>query len=204
VRAIAADDGDMLVELEDGRRIAAATVVWAAGLRAHPLGRAIGDVADDGRLTVDAALRVAGHSAIFAAGDMARAGAAPGHATLMSCQHAMPTGRVAGHNAVRLLVGAEPLTYSQPMYVTCLDLGAAGAMFAHGWQRTVMWTGADAKAVKHMINGRLIAPPAADNPELALRLADPAPSPDLTPDALAARWRAMLDAAKSSAGQTNT
>jgi NADH dehydrogenase len=191
-RIAAANDADATVEPEDGSRIAAATIVWAGGLRAHPLGRDAGITDADGRLTVDATLRVAGHADIFAAGDMARAGAAPEHATLMSCQHAMPTGRVAGHNAVRLLAGLEPIAYAQPMYVTCLDLGEAGALLTQGWAREVVWTGADAKAVKRFINGRLIAPPAADRPELALQLADPTPLPVLGPDALAARWRAML------------
>jgi NADH dehydrogenase len=78
------------------------------------------------------------------------------------------------------------------MYVTCLDLGAAGGLLTHGWNRRVVWTGADAKAVKRMINGRLIAPPAADNPDLALQLADATPLPAIEPAALAARWRTML------------
>lgn len=191
--------GETIVRVDDGSSIEAATVVWAAGLRAHPLAQAVGRVDADGRLAVDAALRVEGQAAIFAAGDMARAVAAPGHDTLMSCQHAMPTGRVAGHNAVRLLAGVEPITYSQPMYVTCLDLGDAGALFAQGWDRAVLWTGGDAKAVKRLINGRLIAPPPAGNPELALQLADPTPLPVAEPDALVARWRAMLDAAGTKA-----
>ncbi len=184
--------GDAAVALADGTRIDAATVIWAAGMQAHPLGRAAGAVEPDGRLKVDTALRVNGHADVFAAGDMARAGAAPGHDTLMSCQHAMPTGRVAGHNAVRHLAGAEPIAYTQPMYVTCLDLGAAGGLFAHGWGRAVMWTGAEAKSVKRMINGRLIAPPPASRPDLALQLADPTPMPVAEADALAARWRALL------------
>jgi NADH dehydrogenase len=188
--------GDRVVELGDGTRIEAATVIWAAGLRAHPLGHAVGSVEADGRLAVDTALRVNGHAAIFAAGDMARAGAVPGHDTLMSCQHAMPTGRIAGHNAVRCLAGVAPIAYTQPMYVTCLDLGAAGGLFAHGWDRAVIWTGAQAKAVKRMINGRLIAPPPADKPDLALKLADPTPMPALPADALADRWRGLLEAGR--------
>lgn len=196
VRAIQRGEAcDVLMDLQGGGRLTAATVVWAVGLRAQPLTGVLGAVDAEGRLTVNATLQVAGHTAIFAAGDAACAGAAPGHATLMSCQHAMPTGRVAGHNAVRALAGVELLTYSQPMYVTCLDLGAAGAMLAHGWSRTVMWTGADAKAVKRMINGQLILPPPAHNPDLALRLADPTPLPAVTADALAIRWKAMLEAA---------
>lgn len=194
VRTIAADSdtGDVHVDMADGERIATATVIWATGMQAHPLGRAVGAVDDDGRLPVDAALRVPGHAALFAAGDMARASTAPGHNTLMSCQHAMPTGRIAGHNAVRVLAGVDPIAYAQPMYVTCLDLGGAGGLFTHGWNRSVVWTGAEAKSVKQAINGWLIAPPLAGQPELALQLADPTPLPAIGPDEVAARWRSML------------
>ncbi|TWT15048.1 NAD(P)/FAD-dependent oxidoreductase [Reyranella sp. CPCC 100927] len=194
VRTITADDrsADMRVELEDGSTIAAATVVWATGMQANPLGRAVGAVGPDGRLSVDAALRVHGHAAILAAGDMARASTAPGHDSLMSCQHAMPMGRTAGHNAVRLLAGVEPIAYAQPRYVTCMDLGDAGGLVTHGWDRTVVWTGAEAKSVKQAINGWLIAPPPASQPELALQLADPTPMPAVDPDQMAAQWRTLL------------
>ncbi len=177
--------------LECGETIAAATIVWAAGMRAHPLGATIGHTDTEGRLSVDVMLRVNGQPRIFAAGDMAKAAAAPGHATLMSCQHAMPTGRTAGHNALRVLAGAEPITYAQPMYVTCLDLGPAGGLVTHGWERSVLWTGAEAKAVKRIINGRIIAPPPADA-DRALQAADPTPLPAVGPEALADRWRALL------------
>jgi NADH dehydrogenase len=179
------------IVLENGEQIAAATVVWAAGMRAHPLGAAVGPTDAEGRLGVDAALRVDGQARIFAAGDMARAAATPGNTTLMSCQHAMPTGRVSGNNALRVLAGAEPIAYTQPMYVTCLDLGAAGGLLTHGWQRSVLWTGAEAKAVKRIINGRIIAPPPADA-ERALQAADPTPLPAVGPEALVSRWRALL------------
>lgn len=194
------DAGDRIVTLADGQTIAAATVVWAAGMRAHPLGGALGTVDADGRLPVDATLRVAGHRSVFAAGDTARAPTAPGHHTLMSCQHAMPTGRVAGHNAVRVLADVGPIAYAQPAYATCLDLGPAGGVLTHGWDRNVVWTGADAKAVKRFINGRLIAPPPADNPDLALQLADTTPLPVADAAGVAARWRAMLGDAVSKAG----
>jgi len=190
--AVDGDTGDVHVDMANGERIAAATVIWATGMQAHPLGRAVGAVDADGRLPVDAALRVPGHATLFAAGDMARASTAPGHDTLMSCQHAMPTGRIAGHNAVRVLAGVDPIAYAQPMYVTCLDLGGAGGLFTHGWNRSVVWTGAEAKSVKQAINGWLIAPPPAGQPELALQLADPTPLPAIGPDEVAARWRSML------------
>lgn len=63
-------DGD---GLEAGReRIRAATVLWAAGVEASPLGRSLGLVPDrQGRVPVEPDLSVAGHAEVFVAGDMA-------------------------------------------------------------------------------------------------------------------------------------
>ena len=53
-------------------RIAARTVLWAAGVAASPLGRTLGAPLDrTGRVLVDADLRVPGHPDIFVAGDLA-------------------------------------------------------------------------------------------------------------------------------------
>lgn len=90
----------------------------------------------------------------------------------MSCQHALRLGSVAGHNAVADLLGLPLLPYHQEAYVTCLDLGAAGAVFTRGWNRAVALVGAEAKALKRQINTRWIYPPPADR-EAAFAAADP-------------------------------
>ena len=64
---------------------------------------------------------------IFAAGDAACAPLDGGHFSVMSCQHARPMGRFAGHNAVCDLLGRPMLPLRIDWYVTCLDLGAWGA-----------------------------------------------------------------------------
>jgi NADH dehydrogenase len=46
-------------------------------------------------------------------------------------------------------------------YVTCLDLGAAGAIFTRGWDRKVMVSGADGADIKKRINQH-IHPPVDD------------------------------------------
>lgn len=84
-----------------------------------------------------------------------------GHRTLMSCQHAMPLGRIAGNNAMADLLGVPATAYAQPRYVTCLDLGPWGAVLTHGWQREVKLAGAEAKALKRQINRQWIYPPLA-------------------------------------------
>jgi len=161
------------VTLADGARIRAATAIVTVGLKASPLAEALAVARDAaGRVAVDPMLRVTGIAGVFAGGDMARAEADDDHLALMSCQHALRTGRVAGHNAARDLLGLALRPYRQPDYVTCLDLGASGAVFTKGWDRAVAMTGAEAKALKRKINREIIYPPEADR-GLILAQADP-------------------------------
>jgi len=74
----------------------------------------------------------------------------------------MTMGRYAGYNAAHDLMGLELEPYRQERYVTCLDLGTAGAVFTRGWDREVELTGEEAKARKRMINGEIIYPPSGD------------------------------------------
>src|SRR6201999_976423 len=99
-----------------------------------------------GRLHVDRNLKVVGHTDVYATGDVAYAATDDlGNHTMMSCQHAMNLGRSAGHNVAAGLLGVEPIPYSQPKYVTCLDLGPWGAVYTEGWEREVKMSGAQAK-----------------------------------------------------------
>lgn len=152
------------VELENGERIPAMTAVLATGLRASPLADALPATRDSlGRLVVDDMLRVPDLPDVFATGDVAHANVdEAGHVALMSCQHAMTMGRYAGYNAVRDVMGALLQAYRQERYVTCLDLGAAGAVFTQGWNREVELTGEDAKNFKRRVNGEFIYPPSGD------------------------------------------
>ena len=94
------------VELSDGSVIETATAIWTGGLAASPLTSCIGGARDDlGRLVVDQFLRVPGTPAVFAAGDTAAAQDPAGHRVLQSCQHAIPLGKFAGHNAASDLLG---------------------------------------------------------------------------------------------------
>jgi NADH:ubiquinone reductase (H+-translocating) len=162
------------VTLSGGERLASRTTVWAGGLRASPLTRQLGVATDQlGRLPVDTHLRVAGADHVFAGGDVARAFADVDQPTLMSCQHAIPLGKFAGHNAAADLVGGDMLPYRQPDYVTCLDLGPAGALFTRGWDRAVLFTGAVGKRLKEQINRRDIYPPLPATREGLLEAARP-------------------------------
>jgi NADH dehydrogenase len=92
---IASVDGSS-VTLDAGRRIDTATVVWAAGVRAHPLVRAWGlPLDEDGRVVVDSSLRIPGRPDIWALGDCAAVpnAATPGRFDPPTCQHAVRQAR---------------------------------------------------------------------------------------------------------------
>jgi NADH dehydrogenase len=146
--------------LDDGTRIATASIVVTTGLVANPLGAGIGGTLDEmGRLHVDDNLRVKGRTDIFVAGDMAHAAADDTHVALMSCQHAGTMGKYVGYSAARDLLGLALRPYRQPNYTTCIDLGEYGAMYSEGWEREVKYSGAEANARKRMINEQRIYPP---------------------------------------------
>jgi NADH:ubiquinone reductase (H+-translocating) len=152
------------VSLSTGEQLAAATVVWCAGMRASPLTEQL-PVARDrlSRVPVDDNLRVIGVPSVFAAGDVAAARMDDAHLSVMSCQHGRPMGRYAGFNVVSDLFDEPMLALRIPWYVTVLDLGPAGAVYTEGWDRVVVSNGARAKATKRTINTRRIYPPLTRN-----------------------------------------
>ena len=168
------------VSLTNGEHIETATVIWAAGMRAAPLTAQIPAERDtSGRLLVDRELRVQSVSGVFATGDAAKALCDDkGKYALMSCQHATRMGAFAGNNAAAELLGVPTRPYHQEAYVTCLDLGAAGALFTRGWERKVEMVGDAAKKTKHEINTVWIYPPRAER-AAALASANPERVTDL-------------------------
>ena len=162
------------VTLSSGEHIECATVIWAAGIRAAPLTAQIPAERDNfGRLLVDRDLRVPSVAGVFATGDAARAACDDvGNYALMSCQHATRMGAFAGNNAAAELLGVPTRPYHQKAYVTCLDLGEAGAVFTRGWDRKVEMVGEVAKKTKREINTVWIYPPRAER-AAALASADP-------------------------------
>jgi len=158
--------------LEDGSEIPAATVVWTGGALSSPLGQSLGVALDDlGRAPVDGHLRVTGVTDIFAAGDAARVPVDDDHIAVMSCQHAMPQGKFAGHNAAADLLGDACLDYRQPTYVTCLGLGPDNAIYTEGWDRIVRNT--DAHQLKRDILTQWIYPPQSGDRAETLAAAEP-------------------------------
>ncbi|TWH96521.1 FAD-dependent oxidoreductase [Bradyrhizobium daqingense] len=169
------------VTLSSGEHIETETVIWAAGIRAAPLTAQIPGERDNfGRLLVDRCLQVSSVQDVFAAGDAARAACDDdGNYALMSCQHATRMGAFAGNNAAAELLGLATRPYHQKGYVTCLDLGGAGALFTRGWEREVTMVGDVAKRTKQEINTVWIYPPKAER-AAALASADPERATDVT------------------------
>jgi len=66
------------VTLSTGARVAAGTVLWAAGVEASPLGALVGDVDRAGRVLVEDDLSVPGYPEVFVAGDLALVPGVPG------------------------------------------------------------------------------------------------------------------------------
>jgi len=152
------------------------TVVLTTGMIAAPFAAEVPGAHDElGRIMVDRTLRSTSAREIFVAGDAAAADGGDGRLVLQSCQHALQLGRFAGENAARDLLALPLLDYVQPPYITCLDLGRAGAVFTRGWDRVVERAGVEAKTIKRRINTEVIYPPANGTREelLALSSLDP-------------------------------
>ena len=162
------------ITLKDGQTIASQTVIWTVGVQANDLTGQIDAPRDrQGRLHVNAQLQVVGHDDIYATGDVAYAATDDkGNHALMTCQHAILLGKFAGNNAAADLLEVAPLPYRQENYVTCLDLGAWGAVYTEGWDQQVKLTRAEAKNLKLSIVSELIYPPKADR-AVAFEIADP-------------------------------
>lgn len=160
--------------LKNGEHVASSTVILTVGVQASPLTRQIpGERDPQGRLHVDQHLRVIGQNAVYATGDVAFASTDDqGNHALMTCQHAIMLGRFVGHNVVADLIGIDPLPYRQVNYVTCLDLGAWGAVYSEGWDQVVKFTKEEGKKIKVSITNELIYPPQAER-EVAFAAADP-------------------------------
>ncbi|MCQ1104274.1 NAD(P)/FAD-dependent oxidoreductase [Acinetobacter baumannii] len=162
------------VTLSNGEKIETETVIWTAGMRANPLTSQIAGEKDNlGRLIGDAYLHAPEAKNIFVTGDTVKVPTDDlGNFNVMSCQHAMSLGRVAGYNAAAELVNLPLHPYSQPKYVTCVDLGPWGALYTEGWDRQVQFVREEAKKIKQEINTVWIYPPVADR-EAVFAIANP-------------------------------
>lgn len=133
------------VELADGERVAADTVLWTGGTRVSPLAEAAGLTVDErGRVVTDAALRSVSHPEVYAVGDAAAV--RQGYGVMYgTCQGGMPTGVHAAVSIVRELGGRQPRPFRFGYYHTPVSLGRHDAVvqFTHpdGTPRRIRLTG---------------------------------------------------------------
>ena len=102
------DRGGVSLQAPDGvtERVAARTVIWAAGVRASDLAGELGrlanaDVDKAGRVTVQPDLTLAGHPEVIVMGDMARV--SDGHGGVQDLPGLAPVAIQQGHYAAKLI-----------------------------------------------------------------------------------------------------
>ena len=117
----------------DGERIAASTVLWAAGVAASPIARSLGVPLDRaGRVLVLPDLTIPGHPEIAVVGDLASAPAAIGGPFPGTSPVAIQEGRHAAKNALRSLAGRplEPFHFFDKGTMAVIGRAAAVAEIA--------------------------------------------------------------------------
>src|SRR5204862_2715101 len=109
-------------------RLAAKTVIWAAGVKSSPLGAALGAPLDRaGRVQVSPDLSVPGHAEIFVAGDLAAVDGVPGIAPA-----AKQMGRHAARNVIRRINGEPTLEFTYRDYGQLATIGRNAAVVMIG------------------------------------------------------------------------
>jgi NADH dehydrogenase len=112
----------------DEERIAARTVLWAAGVASSPLGRSLGAPLDRaGRVQVEPDLSVPGHPEIFVVGDLATVKGVPGIAPA-----AKQMGRHAALNLVNTLKGKPRAAFHYRDYGQLATIGRNAAVAYFG------------------------------------------------------------------------
>jgi NADH:quinone reductase (non-electrogenic) len=120
---IEAVDADS-TKLSTGETVPTRTVVWTAGVRAHPsLSRLSVPLDEKGRVRVDDHLRVEGLEGVWALGDCAavpdpRAGLAP-----PTAQHSLRQAKVVARNIAGALGGEPPVRYTYSSRTAFVNLG---------------------------------------------------------------------------------
>lgn len=109
-------------------RIAAKTVLWAAGVASSPLGRALGAPLDRaGRVQVEPDLSVPGHPEIFVVGDLAAVQGVPGIAPA-----AKQMGRHAARNVLARIAGRPGAAFRYRDYGQLATIGRNSAVADFG------------------------------------------------------------------------
>lgn len=129
VTAVAADH-----VMIGGRRVEAATTLWAAGVQASPLARSLGVPLDRaGRVPVEPDLTVPGHPEIVVIGDLAALRDRKGKPLPGVAPVAIQQGRHAARNILRALAGRPPQPFHYFDKGSLATIGRAAAVADFGW-----------------------------------------------------------------------
>jgi NADH dehydrogenase len=127
-------------------RIAAETVLWAAGVAASPLGAALGAPVDRvGRVLVQPDLTIPGHPDVFVIGDLASLNGPNGRPLPGVAQVAMQMGTHASHNIIRATEGQPLRAFKYRNLGDMATIGRASAvadlpsMQLKGWIAWLAW-----------------------------------------------------------------
>jgi NADH dehydrogenase len=133
IASVGADE----VRLVDGSVIPAGTVVWAAGVKASPIGDALGFAqTKQGRIVVSADLSVPGHPEVFVIGDLAAAERPDGKLYPQLAPVAMQAGRYVARSVLRRTQGkpAKPFRYLDKGIMATIGRRSAVAELPFGIQ----------------------------------------------------------------------
>ena len=112
------------VALSTGERIPTRTVVWTAGVVAHPSMQEMGLELDErGRVAVDDGMAVPGFEGVYAAGDCAAVPNPEGGLCPPTAQHAIRQARVAARNMAANVGVGEPTTFTYRSRGAFVNLG---------------------------------------------------------------------------------
>jgi NADH dehydrogenase len=151
--------GTVVIGVADGRveaggsTIKAATVLWAAGVAASPVGATLGVPTDRaGRVIVQPDLTIAEHPEIFVIGDLASFTGPNGKPLPGVAQVAIQMGRHAARNISRALDGQPYHAFVYRNLGNMATIGRAAAIADFGWLRLKGWIGWLAWLFVHIMN----------------------------------------------------
>jgi len=137
----------------DGETIEAATVLWAAGVAASPVGSTLGVPTDRaGRVIVQRDLTLPGHPEVFVIGDLASLNGADGKPLPGVAQVAIQMGRHAARNIGLAIEGKPYQPFAYRNLGNMATIGRASAIADFGWLRLKGWIGWLAWLFVHIIN----------------------------------------------------
>jgi NADH dehydrogenase len=136
-----------------GAAIDAATVLWAAGVAASPLGATLGVATDRaGRVIVQPDLTIPGHPEIFVIGDLASFMGPHGRPLPGVAQVAIQMGRHAARNIAHAIDRQPATAFVYRDLGNMATIGRASAIADFGWLRLKGWIAWLAWLFVHIIN----------------------------------------------------